>query len=70
MKHYTESELRAVLFSVKANSGTLKQMAADLEFRAPFLNDVLAGRRPIGKKLAAALGYEKLDGCYTRKKGA
>jgi hypothetical protein len=45
-------------------------MAADLEFRAPFLNDVLAGRRPIGKKLAAALGYEKLDGCYTRKKGA
>jgi len=69
MKHYTESDLRSALKKVRRFK-TLSEIAADLGFSSSFISDVLAKRRPIGSKLAAALGYEKLTSCYIKKKGA
>jgi DNA-binding transcriptional regulator YdaS (Cro superfamily) len=66
MKHYTESDLRYALETVRRVT-PLSKMAKDLGFSSPFISDVLAGRRPIGPKLAAALGYKKLLHCYVRK---
>jgi hypothetical protein len=66
MKHYTESDLRNTLKKVRRFK-RLSGMAVDLGFSPSFLSDVLAGRRPIGEKLAAALGYKKLSNCYIRK---
>lgn len=45
-----------------ADAGSLRQAAIQLGVSAPFLSDVLRGRRDIGQKLVASLGYERVVG--------
>ena len=65
MKTYTDSDLLAVLKS-KVDYLSQKEVAIALGFTPQFINDVLAERRPITEKLAAALGFTKLQTRYRK----
>ena len=65
MKKYTDSDLLAILKS-RVGYLTQKEVAVALGFTPQFVNDVLAERRPITEKLAAALGFTKLQTRYRK----
>jgi hypothetical protein len=73
MREYTADELRAILWN-RSIAITQKQVANETGFRAQYICDVLALRRPMTKNLAAALGFMELPPRYVfignpRKKG-
>ena len=68
MKTYSDAELLSILRK-RTDTLTQKQVSAEIGFTPQFVNDVLAERRPITEKLAAALGFTKLQTRY-RKTGA
>lgn len=67
MKTYTDLDLLGILHTRIAGCSQ-KQIAGDLGFTPQFINDVVAGRRMITPKLAAALGYTKLQNRYFKAK--
>ncbi len=73
MREYTLEEIHEFLLN-RTIALTQKQVAKETGFRAQYLSDVLAGRRPLTKNLAAALGFRRLPSRYAlmvkpRKRG-
>lgn len=58
-KHFTNEDLRADIRKRIARS-SLRKVAAELGFSAPYLHNVLAGHRIISERLGNQLGYIKL----------
>lgn len=56
----TEEQVRWFLADACDAAGTQRQWARTHGFSDAYVSDVLAGRRDISSKLAAALGYEKV----------
>lgn len=69
MKTYTDAELLSILRK-RTYALTQKQVSAEIGFTPQFINDVLAERRPITEKLAAALGFTKLATRYRKTEEA
>lgn len=69
MRYYTPGEVLKVLREkVDARAGeTQKAVASKLGFSPQFLNDVLAGKRPLTESLASSLGFHRVPERYTRK---
>jgi len=53
-----ESELLELLREMASSEGSQRALATRLGVSCQYLNDVLSGRRCIGKSLLDALGYE------------
>lgn len=69
MRYYTVGEvLKNLRERIDARAGiTQKEVAAKLGFSPQYINDVLAGKRPITVSLAGSLGFHKIPERYTRK---
>lgn len=54
----SDAQARKALDKAIAEHGSLRKFALAAKLSAPYVSDVVLGRRPIGPKLASFLGYE------------
>jgi hypothetical protein len=60
-KYLAESDLRDLLRKACESAGSQQEWAKANGFSAPFVSDVLHGRRAITDRIATALGYESVE---------
>lgn len=65
MKEYDSDQVLAMLKD-RVEGGTQKDFAAQCGVSAPYLHDMLKGRREIGDKVLEAIGIERLT-VYRKK---
>jgi plasmid maintenance system antidote protein VapI len=69
MRTYTETDVLRILRERFAPmyGKSRTQIAAQLGFTVTHIVNVISGKSPVSKKLAAALGFDKLSDRYVRK---
>lgn len=55
-----KTEFMQYLQQLVAEAGSQKDLASRLKISAPYMNDILLGRRDPSKKLLNALGFEQV----------
>ena len=66
MKHYTDSDIRAVL-QKRIDASTYFSVGLEIGYAPSTLCLVLNGKREVPKGLANVLGFERIENQYVKK---
>ncbi len=68
MASYSDKDLIEEL-KRRVRKSSQRKVSAAIGFSPQFVNDVLAGRRPLTAGMALAMGYSKVPNVYVKIKG-